>query len=235
VWLDELGTVAAQVCGDLLDVGAGTGLLTAVMKRVGFRVTALEPSMHMIQQGLSRDSILARNDFVLGGTEEVDLFEDETFDWIVSRQVLCHLAKPERAFSAWYRWLRFGGHLFLVDGFWPRTSWSDAQADAQPFASPVSTQPLIDALSEAGFAIIRSGPFAEQSKSLALANVDRPLSSGRTEAVTVCFYETMPRTPNVNACRGNARRMGELARRSSQSRPSRTRAIAPAVSSGNSS
>jgi hypothetical protein len=42
------------------------------------------------------------------------------------------------------------------------------QADAQPFASPVSTQPLIDALSEAGFAIIRSGPFAALNKAKAL-------------------------------------------------------------------
>jgi SAM-dependent methyltransferase len=163
VWLAEMGALAgvARPSGRLLDVGAGTGLLTAVMKEAGVAVTGLEPSASMIEQALKRNALLKRADFILGHADDSGLFESESFDWIVSRQVLCHLSEPEKVFTLWHRWLTPGGHMMVVDGFWPRSSWRDAELSKQPFASLSSAKPVVDALSAAGFHVVKAGTFSK--------------------------------------------------------------------------
>lgn len=160
-WLAEMGALPGvpRSCCRLLDVGAGTGLLTAVMKEAGFAVTGLEPSASMIMHGLKQNSSLQRSDFIRGQAGDVNLFEEGSFDWIVSRQVLCHLSEPEKVFTVWLRWLKPGGQVMLVDGFWPRSSWLDSQLAKQPFASVGSARPVADALSIAEFTILRAEPF----------------------------------------------------------------------------
>jgi SAM-dependent methyltransferase len=161
-WLAEMLAVAGGVPpqGRLLDIGAGTGLLTAVMKAASFRVTGLEPSPAMIAQGLKRSPILRRDDFAQGAADDAGLFEAGRFDWIVSRQTLCHLTEPAACFAIWRRWLGPGGHVLLVDGFWAKSSWTDSQREAQPFAALDNALPVAEALAGAGFTVLKSGPFA---------------------------------------------------------------------------
>ncbi|MDO8902522.1 MAG: class I SAM-dependent methyltransferase [Phenylobacterium sp.] len=162
LWLAELRRLAnADLTGRVLDIGAGTGLLTRVLKAAGLLVTGLEPSSAMIKQGLASHPDLAREDFVAGSADATDLFAPGTFDWIVCRQVLCHLTEPLETFSTWRRWIAPDGRLMLVDGFWPEAAWSSEALQRQPFAALSSAQPVAAMLGRAGFRVLRVGPFPE--------------------------------------------------------------------------
>lgn len=163
VWLMEMASHAKdrRHWGRLLDVGAGTGRLTMAAKAAGYTVTGLEPSRPMVEEALARNPHLRREEFIVSASGNAALFCDGTFDWIVSRQVLCHLEEPERVFAAWFRWLRPGGLIMLVDGFWRRSGWAETDLARHPFAAVQSAQPVSDALSSVGFAILRAGPFGE--------------------------------------------------------------------------
>lgn len=136
VWVNTMRALAGTgfLNSRLLDVGAGTGLLTSVMKQAGLRVVGLEPSLAMIQQGLKRNHNLERSDFVPGHADQTGLFDPDSFDWLHSRQALCHLAEPRKAFGFWHRWLKPGGHVLLVDGFWTRSESSSLDPKTHPFA-----------------------------------------------------------------------------------------------------
>lgn len=162
-WLALMAALAAQrpLSGRALDIGAGTGLLTAVLKVAGLTVAGLEPSRAMIEQGLRENPGLAAADFVQGSGGDGDLFPHACFDWIVSRQVLCHLSEVEHGFAAWHRWLKPGGHVIVSDGFWNRTSWSETALATQPFAALTSADPVADSLTRIGFQILRADEFDE--------------------------------------------------------------------------
>lgn len=162
-WLAQMlgASQATSHRGTVLDVGAGTGLLTAVLHRAGYEVVGLEPARPMIEEALRRNPRMSASVFVEGRSHDIGLFAEQTFDWIVSRQVLCHLAEPGAAFGAWHRWLKPGGWLMLVDGFWRRSAWSDVSLRRQPFASITSAAPVAELLALAGFEIARTGPFGE--------------------------------------------------------------------------
>lgn len=160
LWLSEIASDPSHAkVTSILDVGAGTGLLTLVLKRARFDVVGLEPSETMIEQGCVAPSELDRSDFVLGHGAQSDLFPAGRFDWIVSRQTLCHLANVKQAFAVWRRWLVPGGRLLLVDGFWRPGSWSASDRARQPFACLTDTRPLEATLIESRFEIERAGPF----------------------------------------------------------------------------
>lgn len=162
-WLALMSALAApaSLSGRALDIGAGTGILTAVLKRAGLAVVGLEPAQAMIEQGVKDDASLVAEDFVLGSAEDGDLFPRDRFDWIVSRQVLCHLCGVDHSFRAWRRWLKPGGHVILVDGFWNRSVWTEPELATRPFTGLTSADPVADALTRAGFEILGAGVFDE--------------------------------------------------------------------------
>lgn len=160
LWLAEMAELdACQPRGRVLDIGAGTGLLTSALKSDGFSVTGLEPSREMIRQGVGSDVNLDAGDFVVGDAADSTLFGSSSFDWIVSRQVLCHLTNPSDAFSIWHTWLRPGGKLMLVDGLWPIASWSNASLRSRPLASLTTAAPVAEIIERVGFIVIKAGPF----------------------------------------------------------------------------
>lgn len=111
----------------------------------------------MIDQGLRETEGLTVADFVQGSAGDRDLFPYDEFDWIVSRQMLCHLTEVDHSFGAWRHWLKPGGHAILVDGFWGRSGWKDIELAAQPFAALTSAGPVVEAAVQA----VRAGEFEE--------------------------------------------------------------------------
>lgn len=156
-----IGTVGQKV----LDVGAGTGLFSRLVAEHGCHVTALEPSPAMIEVGRLRCAEAAagghRVTFVHGDTLNGAAFPTQEFDWIVSRQTLCHLASVDEIAANWRRWLRPGGGLFLSDGFWSRDGWSQDELRAQPFAAVKDLSALCLWLTNAGFEIACAGEMTE--------------------------------------------------------------------------
>lgn len=99
-----------------LDIGCGPGFFSILLAREGFEVTAVDYSEGMLEQ--------ARENFREMGvkvkTQQADAqelpFSDESFDYIVSRNLVWNLENPEKAYREWIRLLKPGGRLFIADG-----------------------------------------------------------------------------------------------------------------------
>jgi ubiquinone/menaquinone biosynthesis C-methylase UbiE len=106
-----------------LDVGTGMGQFAFYLARAGFRVTGIDLSGEMIASAKrhAAEHRLPAN-FITGDAESLD-FEDDSFDVLVSRNLLWTLPHPEKALKEWRRVVKPGGRLVISDGFWMNTSW----------------------------------------------------------------------------------------------------------------
>ncbi len=100
----------------VLDCGCGPGFFSIILGREGHFITAVDYSAGMVE--------MAKKNFkkygVIGTALKMDAqnleFEDDTFDLIVSRNMMWTLADPEKVYSEWMRVLRPGGKLICFDG-----------------------------------------------------------------------------------------------------------------------
>ena len=102
----------------ILDVGTGPGFFAINLALAGHIVSAVDVTEHMIWH--ARDNAAAYGadvDFVLHRGEFLP-FEDESFDLIVSRNVIWNLEFPEKALSEWSRVLVPGGRMVYFDANW---------------------------------------------------------------------------------------------------------------------
>ena len=99
----------------VLDVGCGTGFFEAVLGSHGARVTGIDLTPDMIEEGkklLARHDIAA--DLFVMDAENPD-FPDETFDLVISRNLTWTLPDPVHAYQEWYRVLKKDGILLNFD------------------------------------------------------------------------------------------------------------------------
>lgn len=98
-----------------LDIGCGPGFFSILLAQMGHNVTAFDYSEGMLAR--------AQENFLEMGVE-VDTqqgdaqnlpFDDNSFDYIVSRNLVWNLEQPEQAYSEWLRVLKPGGRLFVAD------------------------------------------------------------------------------------------------------------------------
>jgi ubiquinone/menaquinone biosynthesis C-methylase UbiE len=95
------------------------------------------------------------------GDAHTDRFPADSFDAVVSRQVVCHLHDPLQAFRHWHRWVKQSGTVMVIDGFWSRQGWtSGALADSidhLPLSCVQTLGTVAYLLEEAGFTIGHRG------------------------------------------------------------------------------
>ena len=138
-WMADLSRVLDGAPGrHVVDVGTGTGVLARLLAENGYRVDGVDISLGMIERAreLLPSSLLAKVSYRVGDAQD-DLFPAASVDAVVSRQVVCHLDDPIRAFRSWRRWLRPGGLVVVIDGFWGRKGWTGG-----PLADAVDQLPL---------------------------------------------------------------------------------------------
>jgi SAM-dependent methyltransferase len=107
--------VLADVGGEVLEIGFGTGLnLAHYPKHVG-RITTIDPNPGMSKLARRRiaDSGIAVDQRVTGG--EKLPFEGGTFDCVVSTWTLCSIPEYRRALGEVYRVLRPGGRFVFLE------------------------------------------------------------------------------------------------------------------------
>jgi SAM-dependent methyltransferase len=105
----------AQARGDVLELGAGTGLNLSLYPSQGIeRLVVTEPEPNMADRLERRAASLGRAVEVVRAPVESLPFEDDSFDTVVATLVLCTVGDPERSIAEIRRVMRpDGAFLFL--------------------------------------------------------------------------------------------------------------------------
>ncbi|CAO0825769.1 Methyltransferase domain-containing protein OS=Streptomyces microflavus OX=1919 GN=Smic_13830 PE=4 SV=1 [Streptomyces microflavus] len=124
-WAGRLESWLPATRGDLLDLGCGTGSLSLLAAGQGHRVTAVDRSPRMAEQGRAE----ARRDGaeVLVGDAARPPVGERAFDAIVARHVVWLLPDPAAALAHWFGLLKPGGRLVLIEGVWGGVGLSAAR------------------------------------------------------------------------------------------------------------
>lgn len=112
------GLLGVEPGAAVADVGAGTGIFTALLARRGLRVTAIEPNAEMRARAPALDGVEWHD----GSFEETGLAAG-TQAWIVAAQAF-HWADPERALPELHRVLAPRGRLTVL--------WNNRDNEASP-------------------------------------------------------------------------------------------------------
>lgn len=102
----------------ILDVGTGPGFFAIVLAKAGYQVTAIDYTKAMLLQAKQN----AKEYSNVISFYEMDaqnlLFQENSFDVIVSRNLTWVLQNPDKAYSSWTRVLKKGGLLLNFDANW---------------------------------------------------------------------------------------------------------------------
>jgi ubiquinone/menaquinone biosynthesis C-methylase UbiE len=110
----------ATACGDILEIGFGTGLNLPLYPALVHKITTVDPNpgMHRLAQRRARRSKIEVDQRVLSG--ERLPFENYRFDCVVSTFTMCSIENVDQALSEVCKVLKPGGRfLFLEHGLSP--------------------------------------------------------------------------------------------------------------------
>jgi len=105
----------AGVEGDVLELGAGTGVNLEHLPRQLGRLVLTEPDRHMRAKLAARVQRLGRQAEVSDASAVALPFEDASFDAVVSTLVLCSVPSLERSLAEVFRVLRPGGRFVFLE------------------------------------------------------------------------------------------------------------------------
>jgi ubiquinone/menaquinone biosynthesis C-methylase UbiE len=105
----------ADVTGETLEIGFGTGLNLPYYPRTLQKLTAIDanPGMNALAQKRLQASAITVDYQVLNG--ETLPIADATFDSVVSTWTLCSIANVSQALQEIYRVLKPGGRFFFIE------------------------------------------------------------------------------------------------------------------------
>jgi len=111
-----------------LDLASGTGIISLLMDDVGFQVTGLDWSQNMLDLAQAKAKKQGRNiNFMLGDAQNT-MEADASFDVIINRHLVWTLVDPKAAFAEWFRVLKPGGRVLIIDGFFTGSFWHERLA-----------------------------------------------------------------------------------------------------------
>ncbi|NLU11250.1 MAG: class I SAM-dependent methyltransferase [Tepidanaerobacter acetatoxydans] len=103
---------------NVLDIGTGPGFFAIIMAEMGYDVTAIDSSEHMLKQAISNAKIAGVNaNFLKCDINDCNL-PKESFDVIISRNVTWTLQDPVKVYKIWYDLLKPGGKVLIFDANW---------------------------------------------------------------------------------------------------------------------
>lgn len=100
---------------DILDVGTGSGYFSAILSKMGHRLTGIDVTPAMLEEAklLSRENGV-NPDFFVMDAQQLGFF-DNTFDAVVTRNLTWTLPEPRKAYAEWCRVLKPGGVMINFD------------------------------------------------------------------------------------------------------------------------
>lgn len=100
---------------DILDAGTGPGLFAIILAMAGHRTTGIDISSKMLAQAKENAARMGvAPTFRMMNSQNPD-FLDNSFDLIVSRNVMWTIVEPEEAYENWFRCLKPGGRVIVFD------------------------------------------------------------------------------------------------------------------------
>lgn len=104
----------------LLDAGCGTGWFSKKAVERGATVTSMDLGENLLAEVAKK----CNSERVVGSILEMP-FEDNTFDYVISSEVIEHVPEPYKAIREIYRVLKPGGVMVLStpNKFWKWTLW----------------------------------------------------------------------------------------------------------------
>lgn len=130
----------------VLDVGCGTGSLSALVAEAGHRVTGVDISPRMVDRARAKLSAAGLPARFLVGDAAAPPTGDERFDALLSRHLVWTLPDPWAALADWTARVRPGGTLILVEGRWQESGRAGvgyvAGAEALPWHGGVTAADL---------------------------------------------------------------------------------------------
>ena len=120
-------TAAPMPGAEVLEIGCGTGAVTALLVERGARVTALDQNPEMLEQARRRLAIrsVGSADLLERTASEIDGLPERSFDAVVASLSLSEMSPGERSFVLREANLRLkpGGLLVLGDEVRPQGAW----------------------------------------------------------------------------------------------------------------
>ena len=102
--------------GKVLDLGCGPGFFSIPLASADYDVVGIDYSYEMVARATENASITGVQPVFMRMDAQSMTFADESFDLIVSRDVLWNLEYPEKAYSEILRVLKPGGKALISDG-----------------------------------------------------------------------------------------------------------------------
>ncbi|WP_137129117.1 class I SAM-dependent methyltransferase [Rhizobium sp. FY34] len=99
-----------------LDLASGTGVVSHLLDDLGFSVTGMDWAEPMLERAREKAKARGRSIRFFMGDAENTLEPDAVYDVITNRHLVWTLVDPKTAFLEWYRVLKPGGRLLIVDG-----------------------------------------------------------------------------------------------------------------------
>jgi SAM-dependent methyltransferase len=161
--------VVPAASGDVLEVGAGTGLNFDVYDWTRVRtLVATEPDPYMLRRARARAAALGRPIRLLATGAETLPFADASFDTVLVAWVLCTIPEPAAALAEARRVLRPGGNVVFVEHTRSvQAGVARLQAGLNPLWGRLSggcrlDRPAVDLLRAGGFRVDRVAPFGRE-------------------------------------------------------------------------
>ncbi|QCJ42877.1 class I SAM-dependent methyltransferase [Bacillus sp. S3] len=104
----------ANATGSVLELGSGTGVNFPYYTSAE-KVTAVEPSLHMIEQSISKQKQSVIPIEVVQAVAEDLPFKADMFDTVVATLVFCTIPNPEKAILEMKRVCKLNGKILLFE------------------------------------------------------------------------------------------------------------------------
>lgn len=111
--IEDVMAVVTDPNQAVLDLGCGTGNVTASLVKKGHRVTAIEDNLGMLDRFAAKDFSSEQVKLIKASVEHLDFLADKTYDAAVMVNVLYALGNPTACLRSIHRVLRDGGVLGL--------------------------------------------------------------------------------------------------------------------------
>ncbi|HWQ64022.1 MAG TPA: class I SAM-dependent methyltransferase, partial [Methanospirillum sp.] len=124
-WINLFRTFTPADSFDILDVGCGTGEISMILAEMGHNVSGIDLSEGMLKKAKEKTEKTGLSaQFSIGDAESLSC-NDQSYDMVINRHLLWTLPNPDKALNEWYRVLRPGGTVAVIDGLWRSDSKMD--------------------------------------------------------------------------------------------------------------